>query len=152
VLVHWECVHVDPGGQVVQEAPQASTSLVVSTHVVPQSEKPVLQVKLQVAPEQIVVAFPDASHAAHAPPQQIPTAHATPFATSPVATQVACPLLHEIAPVRQTFPSRAHAAPATHAVQVPLKQTSPVPHAFPFTTLPTASHVAETDVQEVTPV
>jgi hypothetical protein len=90
-------MHADPEGQAVHDGPHARTLLVASTHEVPQSRSPGAQVETHAPPEQAFDAFV-AEHAAQWPPQQIPTSQPSPSATSPVATQVDCPELHDRAP------------------------------------------------------
>src|SRR5260370_32154478 len=81
----------------------------------------------------------------------MPAGHAVPSATSPVDTQVGWPALHEIVPVRQTFPLGWHEAPAVHAPQAPFTQTWLVPQGVPSAALPIAAHVETPYAHDVTP-
>jgi hypothetical protein len=145
-------VHVDPAGQTAHEGPHAFRSLVVSTHEVPQRTEHSLHVKTHAVPEQVFIAYADIPHAAHMPPQHIPDAQGTPSTTSPVGTQVGCPIAHDVAPVWQTLPLGEHAAPETQAVHTPSKQTSFVPHKEPFARFPIGLHADNPDAHDVTPV
>jgi hypothetical protein len=76
-----------------------------------------------------------------------------PFATSsPVDTQIACPKLQDVIPIWQGLPLGAHAVPAVHATQLPLEQTSFVPHAVPLATFSIATQVARPEPHTVVPV
>jgi hypothetical protein len=149
---HVEFVHVDPAGQTAHEGPHAFLSLVVSTHEVPQRTEQSLQVKIHVVPEQVFVADVDVPHAAHVPPQHIPDAQGAPSMASPVKTQIATPVAHDVVPVWQTFPLGAHVAPEMHAVHTPSKQTSFVPQGVPLATLPMGLHADKPDTHDVIPV
>jgi hypothetical protein len=154
---HWELRQVHPSGQGMHEAPHALLSLDVSTHAPRQEVNPGLQVETQVACEQADTSFFDgAAHAAHEPRQQIPLGlalpQAVPSATSPVETQLACPELHEIVPVRQVLPSGEQGAPSRQAEHTPARQTCPIPHGVPLATLPTGMQTGLPDAQSTMPV
>jgi hypothetical protein len=73
-----------------------------------------------------------------------------PLATSPVDTQIACPELHDVIPVWQGLLGM-HAIPAVHEPQIPLVQTSFVPHAVPLATSPVETQVECPVLHDVTP-
>jgi hypothetical protein len=66
--------------------------------------------------------------------QTSPVPHVVPLATAVVvATQLDCPVLHDVVPVKHGFEG-AHAVPATHEMQFPPLHTSFVPHVVPLAT------------------
>jgi hypothetical protein len=65
-----------------------------------------------------------------------------------VATQLDTPVLHEVAPIKHRFDG-LHGVPATHETQLPLSQTSFVPHVVPFPALPVATQVCCPEAHDV---
>jgi hypothetical protein len=127
-------------------------SLDVSVHDPAHRVKPAAQVKPHVVPEQDAVAFGGVLHAAQKPPQHIPAEQDVPSSTSPVATHVGCPVLHEIIPVWHALPLGLHAAPSMHAVHAPSKQISPAPQVVPLGAFPSDPHADEPDEHDRTPI
>jgi len=79
--------------------------------------------------------------------------HDVPFATSsPVDTQIGCPELHDVVPVRQGLLLGVHAVPAVHAAQIPLVQTSFVPHAVPLAAFSVDTQIGCPELHDVVPV
>jgi hypothetical protein len=153
--VHCDRTHVDPLGHNVHADPQAVLSLVASTQTSPPHiPKPVLHTTWQVlAAVHWSVAFVDAPHSAHAPPQQIPPApHAVPSGAELVGVQIASPVLHDVVPIAQGLPPRTHGVLAVQALQAPSRQKPPAVHAVPLTTLPWTMHVGDPREHDLTPV
>ncbi len=92
-------------------------------------------------------------HALHAPLSQTSLVpHVVPLAASlPLSLQTGTPVVHDVVPVWQLL-AGVHAAPTVHGVQVPLSQTSFVPHEVPFaTSVPVLLHVETPVEHEVDP-
>jgi hypothetical protein len=77
--------------------------------------------------------------------------HDVPFATLPVESHTAVPLVQSTVPVWHGLVGE-HAVPAPHATHVPPSQTSPDPQVVPLATLPVASHTGVPMEQVVAPV
>ena len=78
--------------------------------------------------------------------------HPVPLALLVPSTQVIVPVAQEVVPFLQLFVGLVmHAAPAVHALQIPLLQT-PVPHAVPFATFPVSAQTTTPVTHEVVPV
>ncbi len=93
-----------------------------------------------------------AVHAVHVPVSQTPLGHVVPLGTLPVAPHRDTPVEHEVTPVWQGLAGE-HVVPAVHVVQVPLSQTSLVPHVVPLVRLlPESVHTGAPVVQDVVPV
>jgi len=72
---------------------------------------------------------------------------------APVSVHAADPVLQAVAPVWQGLPDGVQVVPATQALQTPLPQTRPAPHAVPLVTLlPLSVQVAPPDPQTTVPL
>jgi hypothetical protein len=153
-------VHAAPVVHAVHE-PLSQTSFV--PHEVPlltlvpvsvHTETPVEQEVVPVWHGLAGVQFALLVHAVHVPLSQtwlVP--HDVPLVTwVVVALQTGVPVVHEVVPVTHGFVG-VHAAPVVHVIQLPLLQTSLVPHEVPLETLVPVSVQTDTPVvQEVVPV
>jgi len=71
--------------------------------------------------------------AAHAPAwQTLPVPQVVPFGLLSVSVQTGAPVVQTMLPTRQGLPVTSQAIPATHASQLPLRQTLSAPHTVPF--------------------
>jgi hypothetical protein len=94
-----------------------------------------------------------AMHEIQFPPLQTSfVPHVVPLATGVVvATQLDTPVLHDVAPIKHRFDG-LHGVPATHETQLPLSQTSFVPHTVPLPALPVAAQVCCPEAHDVVAV
>jgi hypothetical protein len=152
----FEGVHPVPATQAPQfpllqtsPAPHAvplATAVVVAT----QLNCPVLQDVVPVKQTFEGVHDVPATHEIQFPPLQTSfVPQIVPLVTGVVvATQLDTPVLHEVAPIKHRFDG-LHGVPATHETQLPLSQTSFVPHVVPFPALPVATQVCCPEAHDV---
>lgn len=90
---------------------------------VPTSMQPTAGEQTVFPPWQALVGVQSAPllHAAQTPPlHTIPGPHDVPFGALPDSRQTGSPVLHAVAPTRQTLDGTEQVAPTTHATQAPV--------------------------------